>query len=100
MADYLNMLNERDGGIGGVKLVVEECETEYDAKKGVECDDKVKVRTRSSSIRYSTGITLELIQGSGRQIPSCRWPRLSASATARSSHGSSIRLPPTGTGCR
>ena len=25
MADYLNMLNERDGGIGGVKLAIEEC---------------------------------------------------------------------------
>src|ERR1041385_3677657 len=36
MADYLNMLNERDGGIGGVKLNVEECETGYDTKKGVE----------------------------------------------------------------
>jgi len=23
MADYLNMLNERDGGIGGVKIIVE-----------------------------------------------------------------------------
>ena len=30
MHDYLDMLNERDGGIGGVKLVVEECETGYD----------------------------------------------------------------------
>ena len=37
MADYLNMLNERDGGIGGVKILVEECETGYDTKKGVEC---------------------------------------------------------------
>ena len=37
MADYLNMLNERDGGIGGAKLIVEECETGYDTKKGVEC---------------------------------------------------------------
>ena len=27
MADYLNLLNERDGGIGGVKIIVEECET-------------------------------------------------------------------------
>ena len=27
MADYLNMLNERDGGIGGAKIIVEECET-------------------------------------------------------------------------
>ena len=33
MADYLNMLNERDGGIGGVKLIVEECESGYDTKK-------------------------------------------------------------------
>ncbi len=31
------MLNERDGGIGGVKLAIEECETGYDTKKGVEC---------------------------------------------------------------
>ena len=37
MHDYLNMLNARDGGIGGVKLNVEECETGYDNKKGVEC---------------------------------------------------------------
>ena len=37
MHDYLSMLNERDGGIGGVKLNVEECETGYDTKKGVEC---------------------------------------------------------------
>ena len=26
-ADYLNLLNERDGGINGVKLAFEECET-------------------------------------------------------------------------
>ena len=37
MSDYLNMLNERDGGIGGVPLIVEECETGYNTKKGVEC---------------------------------------------------------------
>ena len=36
------MLNERDGGIGGVKLVLEECETGYDTKKGVECYEAVK----------------------------------------------------------
>src|ERR1044072_8607384 len=42
MADYLNMLNERDGGINGVKIVVEECETGYDTKKGVECSEQVK----------------------------------------------------------
>ena len=36
-ADYMNMLNERDGGIGGIKVEVEECETGYntDRKSGV-----------------------------------------------------------------
>src|SRR5690349_17542737 len=42
MHDYLTMLNERDGGIGGVKLNIEECETGYDTKKGVECYEAVK----------------------------------------------------------
>ncbi|MDE2375181.1 MAG: ABC transporter substrate-binding protein, partial [Hyphomicrobiales bacterium] len=32
MHDYLNMLNARDGGVGGVRLIVEECETGYDTK--------------------------------------------------------------------
>ena len=42
MHDYLAMLNERDGGIGGVKINIEECETGYDTKKGVECWESVK----------------------------------------------------------
>ena len=42
MHDYLTLLNERDGGIGGVKLAVDECETGYDTKKGLECYDSVK----------------------------------------------------------
>jgi branched-chain amino acid transport system substrate-binding protein len=61
MADYLNMLNERDGGIGGVKLIVEECETGYDTKKGVECYESVKGRNPAIINPYSTGITLQLI---------------------------------------
>src|SRR5262249_10935410 len=61
MADYLNMLNERDGGIGGVKLIVEECETGYDTKKGVECYDAVKSKNPAVVNPYSTGITLQLI---------------------------------------
>src|SRR5258705_7878401 len=40
--DYLAMLNERDGGINGVRLVVEECETQYDTKQGVECYERLK----------------------------------------------------------
>ena len=61
MADYLNMLNERDGGIGGVKVVVEECETGYDTKKGLECYEQVKSKHPVVINPYSTGITLPLI---------------------------------------
>jgi branched-chain amino acid transport system substrate-binding protein len=61
MHDYLTMLNERDGGIGGVKLNVEECETGYDTKKGVECYEQIKGKHPAVINPYSTGITLQLI---------------------------------------
>ncbi|MBV1697888.1 MAG: ABC transporter substrate-binding protein [Hyphomicrobiales bacterium] len=61
MHDYLNMLNARDGGVGGVRLIVEECETGYDTKKGVECYDATKGKHPVVSTPYSTGITLQLI---------------------------------------
>ena len=61
MSDYFAMLNERDGGIGGQRLVVEECETGYDTKKGVQCYDSVKGRHPVVVNPYSTGITLQLI---------------------------------------
>jgi len=61
MSDYLNMLNERDGGIGGVKLIIEECETGYDTKKGVECYESIKNKKPVLTNPYSTGITLQLI---------------------------------------
>jgi branched-chain amino acid transport system substrate-binding protein len=61
MGDYLRMLNERDGGIGGVKLLIEECETGYDTKKGVECYESTKGKGAVVYNPYSTGITLQLI---------------------------------------
>ncbi|HYC25938.1 MAG TPA: ABC transporter substrate-binding protein [Roseiarcus sp.] len=61
MHDYLNMLNLRDGGIGGVKLNVDECETGYDTKKGLECYDAVKPKNPVIVNPWSTGITLSLI---------------------------------------
>ena len=36
-ADYMNLLNARDGGIGGVMTSVPECETGNNTEKGVEC---------------------------------------------------------------
>ena len=61
MHDYLTMLNERDGGIGGVKIAVEECETGYDTKKGLECYEAVKPKKPVMVNPWSTGITLPLI---------------------------------------
>ena len=61
MHDYLSMLNARDGGIGGVKLDVEECETQYNNAKGVECYDSVKNKHPLVIGPWSTGITLALI---------------------------------------
>ncbi len=38
---YLTLLNARDGGINGVPLVWEECETVYDVTCGVECYERL-----------------------------------------------------------
>ncbi len=35
--DYLKLINARDGGVNGVKIVFEECETAYATDCGVEC---------------------------------------------------------------
>jgi len=59
--DYFNMLNVRDGGIGGSKLVIEECETGYKNDKGVECYESLKSKHPAVITPYSTGITLALI---------------------------------------
>jgi branched-chain amino acid transport system substrate-binding protein len=41
---YLTLLNERDGGINGVKLIWEECETVQDVTRGVECYERLKTK--------------------------------------------------------
>jgi branched-chain amino acid transport system substrate-binding protein len=57
--DYLKLINARDGGVNGVKLVYEECETAYDAAKGVECYERLKGRGTGAAgfDPQSTGIT-------------------------------------------
>jgi len=60
MVDYYNMINERDGGINGVKLLVEECETGYATDRGVECYDRLKGKGPTGAAFFnplSTGIT-------------------------------------------
>ncbi len=61
LSDYMTMLNERDGGIGGVKIIIDECETGYDTKKGVECYNSVKGKNPVVITPFSTGITLQVI---------------------------------------
>ena len=60
-SDYFNLVNERDGGINGVKLTLEECETQYDTKQGVECYERLKARNPVLVNPYSTGITYQLV---------------------------------------
>jgi branched-chain amino acid transport system substrate-binding protein len=40
--DYLTYVNEAEGGIAGVKLHYEECETEWAAERGVECYERFR----------------------------------------------------------
>ena len=60
-ADYFNMLNARDGGIGGEKINVLECETGYNTEKGVECYEATKGEGALLYQPLSTGITYQLI---------------------------------------
>lgn len=59
--DYFTLLNERDGGIGGQKVQVPECETAYNTEKGVECYESTKGTGALAYNPLSTGITYQLI---------------------------------------
>ncbi|MGX9934480.1 ABC transporter substrate-binding protein [Advenella kashmirensis] len=57
--DYLKLVNARDGGINGVKIAYEECETAYATDRGVECYERLKAANGGASgfDSQSTGIT-------------------------------------------
>src|SRR5271166_5854385 len=64
-ADYLALVNERDGGINGVKIITEECETGYATDRGVECYERLKNKGPTGAAAFSplsTGITYALIE--------------------------------------
>jgi branched-chain amino acid transport system substrate-binding protein len=68
--DYIKMINARDGGINGVKLTFEECETGYATDKGVECYERLKGKTNTLFDPQSTGITFALTdKAPGDKIP-------------------------------
>ncbi|UWQ99284.1 ABC transporter substrate-binding protein [Rhodobacteraceae bacterium S2214] len=59
--DYFNLLNARDGGIGGEPVRIIECETGYNTEKGVECYESTKGEGALIYQPLSTGITYQLI---------------------------------------
>jgi len=80
-ADYFTLLNERDGGIGGEKISVPECETAYNTEKGVECYESLKPLNPLVLQPLSTGITYQLIpkaSADGIPIHSMGYGRTSA----------------------
>lgn len=62
--DYMQLVNERDGGVNGVKLTWEECETEYNNARGVECYERLKKKGSTGNTVFqpvSTGITYSVL---------------------------------------
>jgi branched-chain amino acid transport system substrate-binding protein len=62
---YVTLLNARDGGINGVPLVWEECETVYDNTRGVECYERLKAKGPTGAAVFhllSTPLTYALTE--------------------------------------
>ena len=61
--DYIKLVNAR-GGINGVKLSFEECETAYDTARSVECYERLKGKNGGASFvqPLSTGATFAITE--------------------------------------
>ena len=64
--DYFNLVNAT-GGINGVKIKWEECETEYNASRGVECYERLKSKNGGATLvePLSTGIAYGILDRVG-----------------------------------
>jgi hypothetical protein len=90
----------REGGINGVKLIFEECETGYATDRGVECYERLKGMHGGATVfqPLSTGGTFALTE----KAPVDKIPLITAgygrseSQTVPSSPGTSPCLGPTG----
>ena len=66
--DYMDLLNKRDGGINGVKLTWEECETAYKVDRGVECYERLKKNGPTGASTFNpinTGVIYALLDRTG-----------------------------------
>lgn len=61
--DYYKLVNAR-GGINGVKILWEECETQYATDKSVECYERLKTKNGGASVvqPWSTGATFAITE--------------------------------------
>ena len=61
--DYFSLVNQ-SGGINGVQISWEECETEYNAARGVECYERLKTKNGGATTvePLSTGIAYGLFE--------------------------------------
>ena len=67
--DYLKLVNAK-GGINGVKIAFEECETGYDTARSVECYERLKSKKPSFVQTLSTGATFAITEKApGDKIP-------------------------------
>jgi branched-chain amino acid transport system substrate-binding protein len=91
VADYLKLVNERDGGINGIKITTEECETGYATDRGVECYERLKGKGPTGASLFmplSTGITYALME----KVPGDKIPLLN-SGYGRSESGDGNVIP-------
>jgi len=63
IVDYYKLVNAR-GGINGVKLLIEECETAYDTARSVECYERLKGNHGGAAViqPWSTGATFAITE--------------------------------------
>jgi branched-chain amino acid transport system substrate-binding protein len=73
--DYLKLTNAR-GGINGVKILFEECETAYDTARSVECYERLKGKHGGATMvqSLSTGATFALTE----KVPADKIPLITS----------------------
>ena len=79
----MTLLNERDGGINGVPLVWEECETVYDVARGVECYERLKAKGPTGAAAFplaNTPLTYALMERATQDRSPCS-PRVLGART-------------------
>jgi hypothetical protein len=95
--DYVTLLNERDGGINGVSLVWEECETVFDVPRGIECYERLKGKGPAGAAVFhmlSTPLTYALLERGTQDGRWWRWWRPSMRGRRGSHRGTARRHGP------